>query len=274
MNDIEVEIAQGERFEFGKNWRNFLTLLDDHRIQEAEKSLTDMLETSDLSHRRFLDVGSGSGLFSLAARRLGASVRSFDYDPQSVACTTELKRRYFDNDPSWTVDRGSVLDQEYLTSLGQYDVVYSWGVLHHTGQMWKALENVAPLVCDGGKLFIAIYADEGGASKRWRMVKRAYCALPGPLKFLILWPATVHFWWPTMLRDLAKGKPFHTWRTFSSRRGMSPWRDMVDWVGGYPYEVAKAEEIFSFYRSKGFTLTRLITAHLGCNEFVFEKQSS
>jgi 2-polyprenyl-6-hydroxyphenyl methylase/3-demethylubiquinone-9 3-methyltransferase len=274
MDNIETEIAEGRRFEFGKNWRQFLSLLDESRIHEAEKSLAEMLEMPDLSHKRFLDIGSGSGLFSLAARRLGASVKSFDYDPQSMACTAELKRRYFEDDPSWTVEQGSVLDRDYLASLGQYDVVYSWGVLHHTGQMWQALENVAPLVCDGGKLFIAIYSDEGGSSTRWRMVKRAYCALPGPLKFLVLWPAAASFWWPTMLRDLVKGRPFHTWRTFASRRGMSAWRDMVDWVGGYPYEVAKAEEIFYFYRDRGFTLRRLFTARLGCNEFVFEKRTA
>ena len=268
----QLEIEQGQRFEFGKNWDRFLNILDDTRILEAEKSLKEMLELSDLSGKRFVDIGSGSGLFSLCARRLGASVTSFDYDPQSVACTAELKRRYYPDDPEWRVEAGSVLDQEYLASLGQFDVVYSWGVLHHTGKMWAALENVVPLVQENGKLFIAIYSDEGGASRRWRTVKRIYCQLPNPLKFMVLWPATLWFWLPTMLRDLVAGKPFYTWRTFSSRRGMSAWRDMVDWVGGYPYEFARAEDIFEFYKKRGFVLTRLFTGYLGCNEFVMRKE--
>lgn len=136
----EQEILRGERFEFGKNWKRFLKLLNTERIAEAEKSLKSMLCVDTLQGRRFLDIGSGSGLFSLAARRLGATVYSFDYDPQAVACTDELRKRYFPQDSLWTVDQGSVLDQAYLQSLGQYDIVYSWGVLHHTGAMWTALE--------------------------------------------------------------------------------------------------------------------------------------
>src|ERR1044072_5239228 len=101
-----------------------------------------MLEVDNLLGKKFLDVGSGSGLFSLAARRLGAQVHSFDYDPQSVACTGELRRRYFPDDLHWVVQQGSVLDQGYLASLGSFDVVYAWGVLHHTGAMWRALDNI------------------------------------------------------------------------------------------------------------------------------------
>src|SRR5690349_14790038 len=159
MNTATDDIAQGKRFEFGKNWSRFLAVLDEERIAEAQRSLAQMLEVTNLEGKSFLDVGSGSGLFSLAARRLGARVHSFDYDPQSVACGQELKRRYFADDPLWRVEQGSVLDRDYLNPLGSFDVVYSWGVLHHTGAMWEALGNVAPLVAEGGRLFIAIYND-------------------------------------------------------------------------------------------------------------------
>src|SRR5918911_286314 len=127
-----LEVARGERFEFGRNWAKFLALLNEQRIADAENSLRQMLECEDLKGRSFLDIGSGSGLFSLAARRLGARVHSFDYDPHSVACTMELRRRFCPEDAAWTVETGSALDADYLKRLGRFDVVYSWGVLHHT----------------------------------------------------------------------------------------------------------------------------------------------
>src|SRR5687768_17002539 len=126
-----------------------------------------MLNVERLDGKSFLDIGSGSGLFSLAARRLGARVHSFDYDPQSVACTTELRRRYVPASADWIVERGSALDRDYLSTLGTFDVVYSWGVLHHTGSMWQALDNVKPLVAERGHLYIAIYNDLGEITDRW-----------------------------------------------------------------------------------------------------------
>jgi 2-polyprenyl-6-hydroxyphenyl methylase/3-demethylubiquinone-9 3-methyltransferase len=146
MSRHAEEVAAGKRFQFGKNWSAFLSHLDDERIARAEESLKVMLDRDDLQGQRFLDIGSGSGLFSLAARRLGASVLSFDYDPRSVACAAELKRRYFPDDDEWQVREGSVLDLGFVESLGVFDIVYSWGVLHHTGHMSQALENAAAAV--------------------------------------------------------------------------------------------------------------------------------
>jgi 2-polyprenyl-6-hydroxyphenyl methylase/3-demethylubiquinone-9 3-methyltransferase len=250
-------------------------MVDDARIGQAERSLRDKLNVSDLKGKRFLDIGSGSGLFSLAARRLGATVHSFDYDPQSVACTAELRRRHCPDDPAWTIEQGSVLDSAFLGSLGQWDVVYSWGVLHHTGNMSQALDNVSHLVKVDGKLFIAIYNDQGRASGWWLKVKQAYNRLPHGFRWLILWPATLRLWGPTTVRDLAAGRPFHTWRNYSkgSSRGMSAWRDVVDWVGGLPFEVATPEHIFTFFRDRGFRLEQLktVSGGLGCNEYVFQR---
>jgi 2-polyprenyl-3-methyl-5-hydroxy-6-metoxy-1,4-benzoquinol methylase len=268
---LQEEIATRERFAFGENWSRFLSILDENRIKLAEDSLCRMLEVSDLRGKTFLDVGSGSGLFSLAARRLGARVHCFDYDPQSVACAYELRQRYFPQDPDWRIEEGSALDTGYLAGLGSFDVVYSWGVLHHTGAMWQALANTASLVAPAGKLFIAIYNDQGAISDRWRAIKRMYNRLPGGLRFLVAIPVLVHLYWRRTLRDFLRGRPFESWRNEGKERGMSPWRDLIDWVGGYPFEVAKPEAIVDFYLGRGFTLRRLTTCggSLGCNEFVF-----
>ncbi len=198
------------RFAFGENWRRFLEILDDGRIRRAEESLQDMLRRSSFDGCAFLDIGSRSGLFSLAARRLGAKVVSFDHDPQSVACTEELRRRHFPDDGQWRARRTST------------------------------------------------------------KVERTFNRLPPSLRFLILLPAFIRLWGPTMARDLFSLRPLTSWRSYGSTRGMSPWHDVADWVGGYPFEVAKPEEIFDFYRGRGFQRERLVTCAdgIGCNEFV------
>lgn len=274
VGDWDEEVRIGERFGFGANWASFLSRLDDSRIERAENSLKDMLGSDRLDGQRFLDAGSGSGLFSLAARNLGADIVSFDFDPQSVSCTAELRRRYCDDDAAWRVERGSVLDSEFLGTLGSFDIVYSWGVLHHTGAMWQALANVGGLVRPGGLLFISIYNDQGAASQRWTKVKRAYVRAPRLGKAAILAFSLIPLWGPAAFRKLVSGKlKSLSPSTQTVPRGMDPWHDAKDWVGGYPFEVAKPEQIFQFYRDRGFELRRMKTCggSLGCNEYVFEK---
>ncbi|MEK6257023.1 MAG: class I SAM-dependent methyltransferase [Planctomycetota bacterium] len=269
-----AEVSTGKRFRFGANWAAFLRTLDEDRIHQAELSLKDMLTIENLAGKRFLDVGSGSGLFSLAARRLGAEVHSLDYDPDSVACTRELKRRYFNDDPKWTVEEASVLDESHLRSLGKFDVVYSWGVLHHTGQMQRALNNVIIPLADSGKLFISIYNDQGTISKFWTVVKRIYCS--GLIGRIAVCSVFIPYF---IARGIAHGlhdfkNPFASFSNYRKQRGMSPYHDWIDWLGGYPFEVAKPEHLLEFYKPHHFTLDRLITTNnLACNQFVFKRES-
>lgn len=270
------EIAAGERFEFGRNWQRFLERIDEPRIAAAQSSLRTMLGCPDLNGRRMLDAGCGSGLFSLAAQRLGAAVMSFDYDPQCVACALELKRRWAPDARDWEIREGSLLDAPLVESLGTYDVVYCWGVLHQTGDMWRAMANLCGCVRPGGQLYISIYNDQGGWSNRWRAIKRLYNRLPRPLRLAY----ALAIMGPRELRLAAiatvtgrLGEYVRSWTQYESQRGMSRWHDLIDWVGGYPHEVAKPEAVFSFYRDRGYVLEQLRThgASIAANEFVLRR---
>lgn len=261
-----------KRFAFGRNWRSFVETVDEGRIAASVAGVGALLRRADLNGSRFLDIGCGSGLSSLAARRMGATVTGFDYDADSVAASEALRARFAPDDAGWRIERGSALDAAYMESLGRFDVVYSWGVLHHTGDMARALDLAAARVAPGGLLAIAIYNDQGRGSRGWAKVKRAYVDGGRATRAALLAAGTVRLWGPTAMRDLlAHADPTRSWRGYRRERGMSPWHDIVDWIGGWPFEVATSEWIFDFHRARGFELRGLKTCAggLGCNEFLF-----
>lgn len=242
----------------------------------AKKSLQDWLGLGDLRGRTFLDIGSGSGLFSLAAHELDAEeVYSFDYDEQSVECTKRIRRKESGkNSGTWTIERGNVLERAYMKKFyDRYDIVYSWGVLHHTGNMMLALELAGRCVRENGLLFISIYNDQGIESKIWNKIKKVYNQVSEKQKRMLLFLCSLYLYGykrTTMILESSRAKNLKT------DRGMNEYTDLVDWVGGYPFEYASPEKIITFYLNRGFELKKLMAPgrkYGGCNQYLFVKKA-
>jgi 2-polyprenyl-6-hydroxyphenyl methylase/3-demethylubiquinone-9 3-methyltransferase len=266
-------LQKQDQFAFGENWRRFLSILTQDHILEAEKSLKEFLGDLEISNKRFLDIGSGSGIHGLSARRMGAKVLSFDLDPQSVACTRELKNRFFTDDPNWQISQGSILDKQYIERLGPFDFCYSWGVLHHTGSLWQALYNAQIPLSKGGVLFIAIYNDQEIISSIWKIIKRNYNKNQF-MKILLTSIFFPLFFASGLFSDILHLRnPVKRYREHKKYRGMSLVHDWRDWLGGYPYDPAKPKEIIDFYKNLGFKLINYCqTGHgFGNNQFLFQK---
>lgn len=265
--------APEDAFAFGRNWQRFVSdYLTEERERIAAESLMSLLQV-DLRGKRFLDIGAGSGLFSLCAHKLGAAeVVSVDVDPHSVESCRRLKASVEDPE-SWTVLHGSILDDELVEQLAPADVVYSWGVLHHTGDMYPAIRNAARLLNPQGLLAIAIYNRFRGRvlnSERWATIKRTYNRAPAPARWLML--AVYEATW--CLRQLRyRRNPWREAAEYKRSRGMALRTDLIDWLGGYPYEFATVDEIVAFCREAcGLEPVRVLPVEgdgSGNNEFVF-----
>ena len=252
-----------DRFAFGANWADFAaTALDADAYRAAREHLASLLPFAG-SRASFLDVGCGSGLFLLAALEAGFErAHGFDYDPDSVATTKKLLAAA--GAPNGTVERGDVLDAPYLRTLGRHPFVYAWGSLHHTGDMWRAIGNTCDLVADGGVLVIAIY-NRTWSSPAWRVIKRAYVR-SGPLVQKAMVGSV------SVIGAAARAAYTRT-NPFRQRRGMSWHHNIVDWVGGYPYEYASPDELRRFVEPRGFAHleTRRGPTPIACNELVFRR---
>lgn len=279
-----------KKFAFGANWKQFVNnALTEERLHEAKQSLLAYLPHKDYTGL-FIDIGCGSGIFSLAALALGCNRSvSFDADSESLEAACMVRERFRNFTPAsakWDIMHGDILNPHDVVSFaGQGDIVYSWGVLHHTGDMYRALTNAARLVRPGGYFIIALY-NRAPSSRLWLSVKRAYARVPSFLQTVMVWffygYAMVLFG-ISFLVNLFFRRTVHIPK---QRRGMNHFYNMVDWVGGYPYEYASHQEIAAFVAGLNFTLVqaptllsssvshwwdRLTFKNTGNNEFVFRK---
>jgi len=260
------------RFGFGKNWTRYVkTEFSEERVQFSKDVMLDFLGMKDLKEKYFLDVGCGSGLHSLAALRSGAArIVGFDFDPNSVSATRMLKE-YAGNPQNWEVMQGSILDLQFIQTLEPADIVYAWGVLHHTGEMWKAVENTASLVKKGGLLYLALYTSgvTHPSDDFWLEVKQRYNRSGWLTKRKMeLW-----YVWEFMLGRNIRNIPnlIKTDRNYKNDRGMALYTDIVDWLGGWPMEFASIEQVKSFCGEKlNMTLINIKTGQANTN-YLFKK---
>lgn len=265
----EALLEADTHFAFGENWRSFATTIDGSAVARSDAGLARIFSPGELQGKTVIDIGCGSGLPALSILRAGAThVTCVDIDPNSVAATAATLSRHADT-LSWSAEVASVFDIS-----GQYDVVYSWGVLHHTGDMWRAIDKAASLVRPGGTLCIAIYA-KTKLCAFWTVEKRIYSKAPklGQAAIRVTYKAAKMFY--GALKAIRGGRlPPRPEPT----RGMDREHDLHDWLGGYPYESARPEEVRAFLTARGFTAVRenvadspLGLGSSGCDEYVFAK---
>jgi 2-polyprenyl-3-methyl-5-hydroxy-6-metoxy-1,4-benzoquinol methylase len=273
-NATQAKPGNKVTFSFGRNWQDFVQRhLNPERERIAIASLVEFLERKDLNNLHFLDIGCGSGLFSLAAHRLGARrIVSVDVDPFSVECTARL-RATIGSPQNWSVVQGSILEKDCVEKLEPADVVYAWGSLHHTGAMWRAIRNACKLVSANGQIYLAVYNKVEGrnGSEFWLKVKKFYNSLSTPAKRALELAYIARY---QALPELIRFRnPFSFWRNYSRGRGMSAYIDTRDWLGGYPYEFASVDEILRFCQAEmSLRVVKLRAVNnLGVNEFLFQK---
>lgn len=259
-------------FEFGKNWDDYSRLIDDEAIAEAERGVLNLIPAEAIRGATWLDIGSGSGLHSLAASRLGAKeVTTIDIDKDSVATTKKVLAAH---GVSAKVLERSVFE---IDDLGQFDIVYSWGVLHHTGAMWRAVKSAAERVRPGGLFVIALY-QKTPMCGAWTVEKRLYTAAPEPVRQAMRGVYKTLF--KLALRVTGRSPKAYE-GNYKSSRGMNWDHDIHDWLGGYPYESSTPAETRDFVVGLGFEPVSIGDLNpgrglfgTGCAEYVFRRKAN
>lgn len=268
------------RFAFGANWSDYAQEVTEEHVQAAEASLTDLVgRPRNGVDTTFLDVGSGSGIHSVAAARLGFTVTAFDYDIQSVETTRRLVRK-FELETQVTVMQGSILDEDFLKSLGPFHLVYSWGVLHHTGNMWRAIDNTLGMACErpSARVVLALYR-KTLLCPLWTAEKRWY-AEASPRGQAAARRIIGGAWSLSRQVKARIRRGGNQDDHYLENRGMSRDHDLHDWLGGYPYESVDPYELVQHVLARGWSPITAPSPHRGlgsrtgwagsgCDEYVF-----
>lgn len=255
------------RFGFGQNWLNYSQrALSAEQIEQGRRDFARLFVQVPLTGKSFLDIGFGQGLALCYASEAGAKAVGIDLDSDNLAAS-ENTIQHFSLAQRPEIRIASILDEQDLAGLqnqGPFDVVHSWGVLHHTGDMARAVDHTTQLVAEDGFLVLAIYRRHW-SSPAWRAVKWLYNLSPNWGKWLLI---QIGYGLIYVAKWLVTGK-----NPKDKRRGMDFYYDVVDWVGGYPYEYASAAEVIEMLGRYGFSLLELHEADVptGCNEFVFRR---
>lgn len=250
-------------FNFGENWRRFSeNSLDNRKFEMALSSLEQLIGQEKIKAGTFLDIGCGSGIFAIAASLAGAQkVIGIDISKESITASINNKKKFASQS---TIDffHKSLFDDD-ISQIGKFDIVYSWWVLHRTGNMWKSIDIASKLVAPHPLFVIAIY-NKHWSSGTWKLIKRLYNAMPKFIQRLMIW---IFY----LIIVIAKLIVTHRNPFKKKRRGMSFYYDVIDWVGGYPYEYASREEIINRLERIGFKCIKFVkpVVPTGCNEFVF-----
>ena len=264
MNLEELEA----HFRFGDNWQSYARTITEGHIRHAVAGLRELLPDG-CAGETFLDIGSGSGIHSLAASILGAKVTAVDIDPASVKATHSVLASH--GFPEVVPKQVSVFNLDPAT-LGKFDIVYSWGVLHHTGDMWRAVAKAADLVRPGGRIVLALY-DKTPICGFWRLEKAWY----SKASKISQRHARAVYMALFRLKCVLTGRSFSKCvADYDSYRGMDYYHDLHDWMGGYPYQSARPSEVQRFFRARGFRQTvftpsgvRIGMFGSGCSQYTF-----
>lgn len=180
--------SKSTTFAFGKNWLSFAKkAVTKEKIDSGRVHFRNLCAAINFQNKSFLDIGYGQGLALFYAAELGANVSGIDPDIQNIAAVKELKK-YFDTNLSVEPINDSILNERFVKSSEDpgFDVVYSWGVLHHTGNLNSAIHNSIRLTKKDGFLVLAIY-NRHWSSQIWKVIKWLYVVSPPTFKeFLIL----------------------------------------------------------------------------------------